>query len=74
MGKRKSRGNPLTKGVGKLLHKAGAKVGDEALGGIVNLATGSTSTDSSSKSSSQPGTDWATRIPAPPRSRTKRSG
>lgn len=73
MGKRKSSGNPLTRGVGKILRKATGEAGDHALDGMTDLTLGSDKTKKNSGSSSRNATDWATRTPsAAPRKRRSR--
>lgn len=67
MGKRKKGGNPLTKGLSRLINEAGDKVGGEVLDGVLEVATGSGGKKKSSTPSSDRSTDWATRAPAAPR-------
>jgi len=66
MAKRKGFGNPLSKALGKAIDK----VAPEALDGFMDVATGpKKSNNKGSTSSSTRSTDWATRVPAPPRKR-----
>jgi hypothetical protein len=58
-------GNPLTKTLGRVIDK----VAPEVLDGTFDVVTGPTKTKKSSSSSSARSTDWATRVPAPPRKR-----
>jgi hypothetical protein len=68
VGKRKKGGNPLTKGLSRLINEASDKVGGEVLDGVLEVATGSSSKKKTSKASDR-STDWATRAPAAPRKR-----
>jgi hypothetical protein len=66
MAKRKSFGNPLTKALGKVLDE----VAPELLDGAMDVATGpNKGGPKKSSASSARSTDWATRVPAPPRKR-----
>lgn len=70
MGKRKSGGgNPLAKGLSRLLDEVGGEVVD----GLMDVATGSKKSKKSSGSSSDRSTDWATRTesPAPRKGRSR---
>ncbi|MGH8992390.1 MAG: hypothetical protein ACRDZ7_12845 [Acidimicrobiia bacterium] len=68
MGKRKrGGGNPLTKGLGHVLDKAGGQMTD----GIIEVASAGGGSKKSSGSSERH-TDWATRAPAPTRQRRSR--
>jgi hypothetical protein len=58
-------GNPLSKTLSKLIDK----VAPEVLDSTMDIATGPTKTKKASSSSSARATDWATRVPAPPRKR-----
>ena len=67
MGKRKrGGGNPLAKGLGRLLDKAGGEVID----GVIEVGSGGKSDKKTSASSSR-NTDWATRVDAPPRKKKR---
>jgi hypothetical protein len=65
MAKRKGFGNPLTKALGKVLDEMAPQV----LDGAMDVATGPKKSAKKSSSSSVRSTDWATRVPAPPRKR-----
>jgi hypothetical protein len=62
---RKGFGNPLSKALGKVLDE----VAPEVLDGTMDVVTGPKKTKKSSSPSSARATDWATRVPAPPRKR-----
>ena len=64
MPKRKSRGNPLTKGLSRLIDKVGSEVVDGAL----DVATGHGKGKKESPSADT-STDWHTRAPAAKRAR-----
>ena len=65
MARRKGFGNPLSKTLGKVLDEVAPKVLDTTL----DIANGPSKKKTTSGSSSAWGTDWATRVPAPPRKR-----
>ena len=65
MARRKSFGNPLSKTLGKVIDK----VAPELLDGTMDVVTGPKKARTTSMSSSVRSTDWATRVPAPPRKR-----
>ena len=58
-------GNPFTKSLAKVIDK----VAPEVLDGAMDVATGPSKSKKNSTSSSARSTDWATRVPAPPRKR-----
>lgn len=65
MGRRKQGGgNPLAKGLSRVLDK----VGGEVIDGVIDVGSGGKRGKKTSSSSSQ-STDWHTRAPAPPRKR-----
>ncbi len=67
MGKRKrGGGNPLAKGLSRVLDKASGQVID----GIIEVGASGKSTNKTSRSPRD--TDWATRAPAPPRKHRSR--
>jgi hypothetical protein len=65
MARRKGFGNPLSKTLGKVLDEVAPKVLDTTM----DIAGGPSKGTSPSASSPARGTDWATRVPAPPRKR-----
>lgn len=66
MAKRKGFGNPLSKALGKVIDE----VAPQVLDGTMDVVTGPKKPKRGSSSSSSAGsTDWATRVPAPPRKR-----
>lgn len=67
MAKRKSFGNPFSKTLGKVIDTVAPEVVDSAL----DVATGPGKSKKNPTSSSGRSTDWATRAPAPPRSRKR---
>lgn len=67
MAKRKGFGNPLSKTLGKVIDKVAPEVLDSAM----DVAGGPSKSRKGSSSSSGRSTDWATRVPAPPRSRKR---
>jgi hypothetical protein len=66
MAKRKGFGNPLSKTLGKVIDKVAPEVLDSAM----DVGTGPRKAKKSTSSSSSR-SDWATRAPAPPRSRKR---
>jgi len=67
MAKRKGFGNPLSKTLGKVIDKVAPEVLDSAM----DVGAGPRKAKKNSSSSSARSTDWATRVPAPPRSRKR---
>ena len=67
MAKRKGFGNPFSKTLGKMIDKVAPEVLDSAM----DAATGPGKSKKGSTSSSGRSTDWATRAPAPTRSRKR---
>jgi len=65
MAKRKGFGNPLSKALGKVLDE----VAPQVLDGTMDVVAGPKKTKKGPSSSSARSTDWATRVPAPPRKR-----
>ena len=68
MSRRKSSGNPFTKGLGRLLEDVGGKALDTG----IEIAAGPGKPKGHPKSASPSSTDWATRAPAPERKRRSR--
>ena len=58
-------GNPFTKSLANVIDK----MAPEMLDGAMDIATGPKKTKKISSASSARSTDWATRVPAPPRKR-----
>jgi hypothetical protein len=67
MSRSKGFGNPLSKALGKAVDK----VAPEVLDSVMDIAAGPGKAKKGSSSSSGRSTDWATRAPAPPRSRKR---
>jgi len=67
MAKRKGFGNPLSKTPGEVIDKVAPEVLDSA----IEFATGPSKVKKGPTSSSGPSTDWATRVPAPARTRKR---
>ena len=67
MTKRKGFGNPLSKTLGKVIDKVAPEMLDSAL----DVATGPGKGKKEPTPSSGRSTDWATRVPAPARSRKR---
>jgi len=67
MSRSKGFGNPLSKTLGKVIDK----VAPEVLDSFLDVANGPDKKKNNAGASSTRSTDWATRVPAPPRSRKR---